>query len=60
MNKNNIIDYELERKLNKKKFKHCAKSKGAHSKKNLRMSNSNFKWLTILQTSKVAFCDVNV
>jgi hypothetical protein len=32
MNKNNIIDYELERKLNKKKFKRCAKSKGAHSK----------------------------
>lgn len=32
MNKINIIDYELERKLNKKKFKRCAKSEDADSK----------------------------
>jgi len=32
MNKSNIIDYELEKKLNKKKFKCFAKSKGAHFK----------------------------
>lgn len=32
MNKSNIIDCELEKKLNKKKFNYCAKSKGAHLK----------------------------
>lgn len=31
MNKINIIDYELERKLNKNKFKRCAKLEDAHS-----------------------------